>query len=144
APRPRRLPAPPKGIATSCRLVPPAPGPAGPTRLQCGSMVPGSTTPRRSAGWPLLPPRTGSPSTNPLAGAPAFPSDPAPRPSPPNPPAWRVRRFRRPPMTEPTQAPALVENMLLLRREDFDDLLDSAAERGAERVLAHLGIENGH
>ena len=29
-------------------------------------------------------------------------------------------------MTEPTQAPALVENMLLLRREDFDDLLDRA------------------
>ena len=47
-------------------------------------------------------------------------------------------------MTEPTQAPALVENMLLLRREDFEDLLDRAAERGAERVLAHLGLENGH
>ncbi|WP_303785645.1 DUF6127 family protein [Azovibrio restrictus] len=45
-------------------------------------------------------------------------------------------------MTEPTQAPALVENMLLLRREDFDDLLDRAAERGAERVLAHLGLDN--
>ena len=47
-------------------------------------------------------------------------------------------------MSEPTQAPALVENMLLLRREDFDDLLDRAAERGAERCLAHLGLENGH
>ena len=46
-------------------------------------------------------------------------------------------------MTEPTQAPALVENMLLLRREDFEDLLDRAAERGAERCLAHLGLENG-
>ncbi|QTW17782.1 DUF6127 family protein [Comamonas kerstersii] len=48
--------------------------------------------------------------------------------------------------------------MLLLRREDFDDLLDRAAERGAERCLAlpclalpclalpylaHLGLENG-
>jgi len=43
------------------------------------------------------------------------------------------------------QAPAvLVENMLLLRKEDFDDLLDRAAERGAERALAHLGLENGH
>ena len=42
----------------------------------------------------------------------------------------------RPAVTEPTQAPALVENMLLLRREDFEDLLDRAAERGAERVLA--------
>ena len=42
------------------------------------------------------------------------------------------------------QAPAaLVENMLLLRREDFDELLDRAAERGAERCLAHLGLENG-
>ena len=48
-------------------------------------------------------------------------------------------------MTEPEQqAPAvLVENMLLLRKEDFDDLLDRAAERGAERCLAHLGLENG-
>jgi hypothetical protein len=34
--------------------------------------------------------------------------------------------------------------MLLLRKEDFDDLLDRAAERGAERCLAHLGLENGH
>ena len=48
-------------------------------------------------------------------------------------------------MSEPTpQPPALVENMLLLRKEDFDDLLDRAAERGAERCLAHLGLENGH
>ena len=48
-------------------------------------------------------------------------------------------------MTEPVQQPAaLVENMLLLRREDFDELLDRAAERGAERCLAHLGLENGH
>ena len=42
------------------------------------------------------------------------------------------------------EKPALVENMLLCRREDFDDLLDRAAERGAERCLAHLGLENGH
>ncbi len=47
-------------------------------------------------------------------------------------------------MTEPEHQPAaLVENMLLLRREDFDELLDRAAERGAERCLAHLGLENG-
>ena len=39
---------------------------------------------------------------------------------------------------------ALIENMLLFRKEDFDDLLDRAAERGAERVLAQLGLENGH
>ena len=31
-----------------------------------------------------------------------------------------------------------------LRMEDFDDLLEQAAERGAERCLAHLGLENGH
>jgi hypothetical protein len=47
-------------------------------------------------------------------------------------------------MTDETQPAALVENMLLIRREDFDELLDRAAERGAERVLAHLGLENGH
>ncbi|HOA94767.1 MAG TPA: DUF6127 family protein [Quisquiliibacterium sp.] len=40
----------------------------------------------------------------------------------------------------PTDPPALVENMLLLRREDFDDLLD----RAAERALAHLGLESSH
>ena len=39
---------------------------------------------------------------------------------------------------------ALIENMLLFRKEDFDDLLDRAAERGAEHCLAHLGLENGH
>ena len=44
-------------------------------------------------------------------------------------------------MTEETQPTTFVENMLLLRREDFDDLLDRAAERGAERVLSHLGLE---
>jgi hypothetical protein len=47
-------------------------------------------------------------------------------------------------MPEETQPSALVENMLLLRKEDFDDLLDRAAERGAERCLAHLGLENGN
>lgn len=45
-------------------------------------------------------------------------------------------------MTEEAK-PALVENMVLLRREDFEELLDCAAERGAERCLAHLGLENG-
>lgn len=47
-------------------------------------------------------------------------------------------------MTDPEPQPAQVENMLLLRKEDFDELLDRAAERGAERCLAHLGLENGH
>jgi hypothetical protein len=41
---------------------------------------------------------------------------------------------------DPTQN----DETMLLRREDFDELLDRAAERGAERVLAHLGLENGH
>jgi hypothetical protein len=36
------------------------------------------------------------------------------------------------------------EPVLSLRAEDLDDLLTRAAERGAERVLAHLGLENGH
>ena len=39
------------------------------------------------------------------------------------------------------EQPTLVESMLLLRREDFDELLDRAAERGAERALSHLGLE---
>ena len=43
-----------------------------------------------------------------------------------------------------SEKPALIENMLLLRKEDFDELLDRAAERGAERALACLGLENGH
>ena len=47
-------------------------------------------------------------------------------------------------MNEETQPAALAENMLPLRKEDFDELLAHAAERGAERVLAHLGLENGH
>ena len=47
-------------------------------------------------------------------------------------------------MTDPEKPAALVENMILLRKEDFEDLLNHAAERGAERVLSHLGLENGH
>jgi len=47
-------------------------------------------------------------------------------------------------MTEETQPATLVDNMLLLRPEDFDDLLERACERGAERSLARLGLENGH
>ena len=46
-------------------------------------------------------------------------------------------------MTDP-ESPMLVENMLLMRKEDFDDLLDRAAERGAERALSHLGLESSH
>ena len=42
-----------------------------------------------------------------------------------------------------TENPAQVDDTLLMRREDFEDLLDRAAERGAERCLAHLGLENG-
>ena len=36
------------------------------------------------------------------------------------------------------------EATIQLRMEDFDDLLEQAAEKGAERCLAHLGLENGH
>ena len=42
----------------------------------------------------------------------------------------------------PPDLPA--EPVLSLRAEDLDDLLTRAAERGAERCLAHLGLENGH
>ena len=31
-----------------------------------------------------------------------------------------------------------------LRLEDLDAILEQAAEKGAERCLAHLGLENGH
>ncbi len=34
--------------------------------------------------------------------------------------------------------------MLNLRAEDLDELLTRAAEKGAERALAALGLENGH
>jgi hypothetical protein len=47
-------------------------------------------------------------------------------------------------MTEANQHPAIPDNMALLRREDVEELLDRAAERGAERCLARLGLENGH
>jgi hypothetical protein len=47
-------------------------------------------------------------------------------------------------MTDPENPAASVENMILLRKEDFEELLNHAAERGAERVLSHLGLENGH
>lgn len=35
-------------------------------------------------------------------------------------------------------------SVLSLRAEDLDELLTRAAERGAERALASLGLENGH
>lgn len=47
-------------------------------------------------------------------------------------------------MTDHEEHPMHVDNMLLIHKEDFDELLDRAAERGAERCLAHLGLENGH
>lgn len=43
-------------------------------------------------------------------------------------------------MTDQTQEPSV----LSMRQEDIDELLTRAAERGAERCLAHLGLENGH
>ena len=47
-------------------------------------------------------------------------------------------------MTEPEHQPAaLAENMILLGRADSAELLDRAADRAAERCLAHLGLENG-
>lgn len=36
------------------------------------------------------------------------------------------------------------EAMVQMPRYEFEHLLELAAERGAERVLTHLGLENGH
>lgn len=36
------------------------------------------------------------------------------------------------------------KGMVIVPKDEFESLLNSAAERGAERVLAHLGLENGH
>ena len=36
------------------------------------------------------------------------------------------------------------EATIQLRMDDFDDILEQAAEKGAERCLTHLGLENGH
>jgi hypothetical protein len=36
------------------------------------------------------------------------------------------------------------DTTIQLRLEDFDAILEQAAEKGAERCLAHLGLENGH
>jgi hypothetical protein len=45
--------------------------------------------------------------------------------------------------TTMTEAPQ-EHHVLSMRQEDLDELLTRAAERGAERCLAHLGLENGH
>lgn len=47
-------------------------------------------------------------------------------------------------MTDETTIAQHEDAPLTIPREDFDELLDRAAERGAERCLAHLGLENGH
>ena len=44
---------------------------------------------------------------------------------------------------EEDEKPILRDDTLLMRKEDFEELLNGAAERGAERCLAHLGLENG-
>lgn len=41
------------------------------------------------------------------------------------------------------EMPPLPANIILLRQEDLEQLLDRAAERGASRVLANFGLENG-
>jgi hypothetical protein len=47
------------------------------------------------------------------------------------------------PMTEESTSTHSAD-ILNLRPEDLDELLTRAAERGAERALACLGLENGH
>lgn len=39
--------------------------------------------------------------------------------------------------------PTLQNGMVVMPRDEFEKLLDRAAERGAERCLAHIGLENG-
>jgi preprotein translocase subunit Sss1 len=45
-------------------------------------------------------------------------------------------------MTMTDESPSTT--VLSMRQEDLDELLTQAAHRGAERCLAHLGLENGH
>ena len=40
--------------------------------------------------------------------------------------------------------PKINNDLVAMAKDDIEELLDRAAERGAERVLAHLGLENGH
>jgi Family of unknown function (DUF6127) len=42
-----------------------------------------------------------------------------------------------------SEKPSTEGGTLLIRREDFEDLLNGAAQRGAHRCLAQLGLENG-
>lgn len=47
-------------------------------------------------------------------------------------------------MNPPHQAHASSEHMVHLPLDEFEVLLDRAAERATERVLTRLGLENGH
>ena len=55
-----------------------------------------------------------------------------------------------PPPTAPSPAPPSTSTgtpqpaSVVLQQQDLEHLLNCAAERGAERCLAHLGLENGH
>lgn len=42
------------------------------------------------------------------------------------------------------QHPNYSKALLRLRRKELDELLDQAAERGAERMLTRLGLESEH
>lgn len=47
-------------------------------------------------------------------------------------------------MTEPMKPNPFSDGIVTMPTDELETLLDRAAERGAERVLAHLGLENGH
>lgn len=47
-------------------------------------------------------------------------------------------------MNPPHPAHASSEHMVHLPLDEFEVLLDRAAERATERVLTRLGLENGH
>lgn len=40
--------------------------------------------------------------------------------------------------------PTLYEGMVAMPKEDFEELLSRAAERGARAALVTVGLENGH
>ena len=42
------------------------------------------------------------------------------------------------------KTPTMNGGFVAMPQEEFEALLEAAAERGAERVLSHLGLENSH
>ena len=43
-----------------------------------------------------------------------------------------------------SDAPVELRKMVTIPQDEFEVIMERTAERGAERCLAHLGLENGH